>query len=600
MQGTDGTRLSYSYDEHNNIQSYAAKKNGTTLSAASYTYSDDGLPVSAMLGGENGTPLTYAYDTLNRLERISVEASNGNLLETEYVYADGTDGQTTGVVEQVNYFIGFYEAPGEYSTYPMQAGDEYVYDKNGNITQIINNGGIRSYEYDELNRLVRENDDLLDQTVVYTYDNGGNILTKTYYDYTTGTLGEVVDTITYTYDTVWKDKLLTYDGGETITYDNIGNPLTYNGYTFTWQKGRQLASASGNGDTITYKYGADGLRTQKTVNGVTTEYTYASGLLVSQTDGTNTLNFSYTADGTPRTVKFNNTTYYYIYNLQGDVQSIVHANGGAVVEYVYDTWGNLISATGTLASTLGTLNPFRYRGYVYDTETGFYYLTTRYYDPATCRFLNADGYISTGQGTTGHNMFAYCGNNPVMNVDHSGTFFSKFKSTMAVIFINTAIANGYDITLTYNEYSYNHSFFQDPLPITIQSGAKTTFDDNLSNSSKGYKKYLDIDIKQPIVSSTFVNSFQLSDFIIETNVGLDNTGICFSTIENNTSFLAIRADAVNLKIGIEFGTKIKWDDKTQTEYTNISISGWWLYGLHCLFNGMPVPSKSPPLVPANY
>ncbi len=420
MQATDGTRLSYAYDEHNNIQSYTAKKNGTTLSSASYTYSDDGLPVTAILGGENGTTLTYAYDTLNRTEKVSVEAASGNIFETEYYYADGTSGQTTGLVEWVDYNIRFYNAPGSYSTYSLQASDEYTYDKNGNITAIENSWGDRTYVYDDLNRLVRENDGLLDQTVVYTYDNGGNILTKTYYDYTTGTLGTPTDTIVYTYDTVWKDKLLTYDGGSTITYDAIGNPLTYNGFTFTWQKGRQLASASGNGKTISYKYGADGLRTEKTVNGTTTEYTYASGLLVSQTSGTNTLNFSYTADGVPRTVHFNNTPYYYIYNLQGDVQRIVTDAGVVAVEYEYDTWGKLISTTGSLAFTLGALNPFRYRGYVYDTETGFYYLTTRYYDPDTGRFLNADGYISTGYAITGHNMYAYCLNDPVNLIDSNG------------------------------------------------------------------------------------------------------------------------------------------------------------------------------------
>ena len=215
--------------------------------------------------------------------------------------------------------------------------------------------------------------------------------------------------------------------------NSVENPLTYNGYTFTWQKGRQLASASGNGDTITYKYGADGLRTQKTVNDVTTKYTYASGLLVSQTDGTNTLNFSYTADGTPRTVKFNNTTYYYICNLQGDVQSIVHANGGAVVEYVYDTWGNLISATGTLALTLGVLNPFRYRGYVYDSETGLYYVSSRYYDPEIGRWINADGQLTTGSDLTGLNLFAYCGNNPVNRIDPTGEAWWHWALGAAVV-----------------------------------------------------------------------------------------------------------------------------------------------------------------------
>lgn len=237
--------------------------------------------------------------------------------------------------------------------------------------------------------------------------------------------------------------MLSYDGGSTITYDAIGNPLTYNGYTFTWQKGRQLASASGNGKAITYKYGADGLRTEKTVDGVTTQYTYLSGLLVAQTDGTNTLRFSYTADGIPRSVNFNGTDYYYLYNLQGDVITIYNSGGYSVVDYTYDSWGKLISVTGSLASTLGALNPFRYRGYVYDTETGFYYLTTRYYDPATGRFLNADGYISTGDTISGYNMYAYCCNDPIRFKDASGNRRCDSTNTLSTGKESVAVRVGY-------------------------------------------------------------------------------------------------------------------------------------------------------------
>ena len=89
--------------------------------------------------------------------------------------------------------------------------------------------------------------------------------------------------------------------------------------------------------------------------------------------------------------------------------------------FTYDTWGKAISTTGTLAGSLGNLNPFRYRGYVYDTETGLYYLQTRYYDPEVGRFINADGYLSTGQGILGKNMYSYCGNNPVNMVDEAGS-----------------------------------------------------------------------------------------------------------------------------------------------------------------------------------
>ena len=94
-----------------------------------------------------------------------------------------------------------------------------------------------------------------------------------------------------------------------------------------------------------------------------------------------------------------------------------------MVYYTYDAWGNILNTTGTLASTLGQLNPLRYRGYVYDQETGLYYLQSRYYNPTTARFLNADTFASTGQGILGNNMFAYCLNNPVNGCDPHGDVF---------------------------------------------------------------------------------------------------------------------------------------------------------------------------------
>ena len=97
------------------------------------------------------------------------------------------------------------------------------------------------------------------------------------------------------------------------------------------------------------------------------------------------------------------------------------ANGNTVVTYTYDAWGNVLSVGGSLATTLGAQNPFRYRGYVYDSETELYYLQSRYYNPEMGRFISADALVSTGQGILGNNMFAYCLNNPVMLEDHGGT-----------------------------------------------------------------------------------------------------------------------------------------------------------------------------------
>ena len=115
--------------------------------------------------------------------------------------------------------------------------------------------------------------------------------------------------------------------------------------------------------------------------------------------------------------------YYFVKNLQGDVVQIRSIYGTVVVEYTYDAWGNVLSITGMYADTLGVNNPIRYRGYYQDFETGFYYLQSRYYDPAVRRFINADGYINANDDLLGYNMYAYCGNNPVNRNDDGGEFW---------------------------------------------------------------------------------------------------------------------------------------------------------------------------------
>ena len=136
---------------------------------------------------------------------------------------------------------------------------------------------------------------------------------------------------------------------------------------------------------------------------------------------TETLDFFYDESGRPFAFNYSvdggiASTYYYILNLQGDVVQIIDANGVMQAEYIYSPWGEVISAEGDLAE----VNPLRYRGYYYDSETGFYYLQSRYYDPENHRFINADCYASTGQGFIGVNMFVYCLNSPVSCADYTG------------------------------------------------------------------------------------------------------------------------------------------------------------------------------------
>ena len=185
------------------------------------------------------------------------------------------------------------------------------------------------------------------------------------------------------------------------------------------------------------EYNTSGIRTKRVSEDKTYSYIYAGDKLMQMTVGNDTLDFSYDTNGVPLTMTYNGTVYYYITNLQGDVMKLERADGGSGAQYAYDAWGNIIAMSGTLAE----LNPLRYRGYVYDQETGFYYLQSRYYDPAIGRFLNADSYASTGQGIIGSNMLAYCSNNPVNSCDTTG------KLAVASYSIGTAIDFLLDVTI---------------------------------------------------------------------------------------------------------------------------------------------------------
>ncbi len=115
---------------------------------------------------------------------------------------------------------------------------------------------------------------------------------------------------------------------------------------------------------------------------------------------------------------YGGSNYYYKKDALGNVIAILDATGATVAQYVYNAWGEH-SISGNMM--IGELNPFRYRSYYYDTETCLYYLQTRYYDPVTCRFLNMDD-IDYADPTSigGLNLYAYCNNDPVNNVDPTG------------------------------------------------------------------------------------------------------------------------------------------------------------------------------------
>ncbi|QHE50865.1 DNRLRE domain-containing protein [Pontibacillus sp. HMF3514] len=353
------------------------------------------------------------YDQIGRLSSKTVDTGKAEF-KTTYTYKQGGYGasSTTTLIDTLN--VGGT---------PIT----YNYDANGNIINITKNGQTVSYEYNGLNELTRENNEMLNQTVIYYYDDGGNILAKEIYDYTTASrsnLGLPNRTIDYQYgDSNWQDKLTKFDG-KSISYDSIGNPLSYDGYSYSWTFGDQLQSITGNGVDLSFKYNDSGIRTEKKSesNGVTTttKYRLEGNKVTYQTNGTDEIYFTYDSAGTLVSMNLNGEDYYYVRNAQGDIIGILDESGTRVVTYQYDTWGKIEAITGSKADTVGEKNPYRYRGYRYDSETGLYYLNARYYNPEWGRFLNADTYGGKVGKILSHNVFAYSLNNPVMYSDPSG------------------------------------------------------------------------------------------------------------------------------------------------------------------------------------
>ena len=403
---TDGDNVvlhdfSWTYDAKDNVTALTESIGGKSFSYT-YAYDDDSRPTTF---GYGDVTEQITYDGHGRSSGTTVKNGSRTVLGTGYAYRDVDSTYTTTQVKSVTNSYG-----------GKTANFNYTYDASGNITSISGAQAV-TYEYDDLGQLVWEKNATAGKAWNYTYDNGGNILSRTEYTCSgNGTVSGGGTTTSYTYgDAEWGDLLTAYNGEE-ITYDGIGNPLSYRGWTMSWQGGRQLSSMTKGSDTLSFAYNESGLRTSKTVNGITHNYVWHGSKLAADITDAYALYFHYDSSG--EVIGFTRT-----------------ANGTEAATYTYDAWGKLLTSSGDLAD----INPLRYRGYFYDAETGLYYLQSRYYDPETCRFINADAFASTGQGVLGANMFAYCLNNPINLSDPSGTSAAALI-TVALLAIAAALS----------------------------------------------------------------------------------------------------------------------------------------------------------------
>ncbi len=403
--------VKYEYDENNNLASMTEVINGITKNY-SYTYDEDNRIKTETV---DGITVTYTYDSFGRLSKKVTSNGTTQITSVSYQFTAPETGASSAQISGV--IVDPFEPEGSDDN---KTNYSYTYDGNGNILSVSDGTNTTSYVYDSANQLIQENNQAQGFTHTWEYNNAGNITKRTEYAYTTAENSENIplsETFPYGYtNEVWGDLLTSYDG-DGITYDTIGNPLSDSNWSYTWQHGRQLASMTKGSTTWTYTYDANGMRTKRSDGYYEYEYVYNGSKLVRMDVIGHAFEFTYDASGTPLTICWDEELFYYVTNSQGDVVGILDDTGNEVVRYLYDAWGN-VECIGD--APIADYNPLLYRGYVYDFETGLYYLQSRYYNPEWGRFINGDSRLNNSLGILGFNQFSYCLSNPVNMVDYDG------------------------------------------------------------------------------------------------------------------------------------------------------------------------------------
>lgn len=483
--GTGNTHT-YTYNDNNwvtqqktTIAATAAEISSPRVFRNTFSYNASGLVTTQYNRDASAYVLpkiNYHYDSLNRPKNNKLSKTGTfaltNPIYTAWIYADGAteDSGTTYNISEYRIRTGTQTTP------DFVYG--YTYDSMGNVTKITNAGyrnstGSNFYSYDALNQLTSAKL-YLGNNITYTesfeyedQDDG---------EYTANYLGNIAAvtkngiTYTYTYLQNFPDVVDYIQIGEqrrTFYRNDIGNTLSDGKHTFTWE-GRRLSSATTDGVTATYDYNIDGLRVKKTLStGNTIEYFYnGSGALEYELHTANgiksMLYYTYGRDGVELLTYIQNygtaneTTqkYWYMKNAQGDITGLVKINtdGSATVEclYYYSSFGELLRVTDvngniiTNTAHIAHINPIRYRGYYYDTESALYYVTSRYYDPEICRFISADSvnYLGVDSSLLSYNLFAFCMNNPINRSDDNGNWSMPnwLKITIGAVALAGAIA----------------------------------------------------------------------------------------------------------------------------------------------------------------
>ena len=246
-------------------------------------------------------------------------------------------------------------------------------------------------------------------------------------------------------------------------------------------------------------------------------------------------------------------------------------DGKLLASYVYDVWGKVIVSSGSVSA----INPLKYRGYYHDTETGFYYLQSRYYDPVVSRFINADSYASTGQGFLGYNMFAYCGNNPVSRVDADGNKYTMIEDYYGNGKKNTIKAIGFHESVTAEQLWREHDIIPESqfYPWVVRSGVRQNELVESDNNSSYVSIYHETRSDAPWRSS-IGGKIEIGNFAIQINGSIDNSGIMISRKDGNSIHsISYRADYTRLEVQLERSSTVRiGKNLTETQYDYMTVN----------------------------
>lgn len=455
----------YTYNNLNQVTSFTDLKTNISYN---YLYIDNNL-VSSI--SSDGTEITYVYDENNesikerqyfvRGENITTSQTENGIISSDFsmdivkdisdrpIYINMNVGDSFDFIERFHYveFEPTYDQLKE-ETYEdvleNKSSDyrikfynnnylaiEYEYDNAGNlIVEKKNDGNEINYLYDQNGQLI----EFVNQkdNEYYLYDENGNVVSingkKLFYDTSSG-----LDLLVGYLDYYFK-------------YDSIGNPIVYKNHKLNWN-GKTLTNYDGN----CYSYNLSGIRTSKRLDdGRIINYVLEGDKVIAEYSNYNGNILYHYSSNEVVGLQYRGKDYFYIKNPQNDILGIFDSNGEIVVKYEYSPWGKILGITGPLANTLGIDNPYRFKSYRYDNETGLYYLNSRYYDPEIGRFISPDD-LQNLQYTIlndnySKNLYMYAFNNPVNKYDPNGNMAVGVLNALKLLYSDLRIVPDYAIS----------------------------------------------------------------------------------------------------------------------------------------------------------